>query len=141
MSRRIPIFQTIISGGLSVDNSTVATAIDVRDYRNCVISLAAVGGADLKVFFKGAVGEVAPAFGSPRSKANQWDYIDVADLEDGASIDGDTGLTFNSGNAYDNTRLVEININALDFLAIHQTQIVTGAADALIVFGTFTTNE
>lgn len=139
--RRIGVFQTIIGGGLTVANSTVATAIDVRDYRNCVIQMATTGTVDLKVYFKGAVGEIAPNFGATRSRANPWEYIDVADLQDGASIDGDTGIALSSAQTYNNVRMVEININALDWLAVHQTVITTGAANALFVAGTFTTNQ
>jgi len=98
-------------------------AIPCRDYRHAIFSFATDGGGDaaLTVKFQGSIGagvkpnviNTAPAFGSAQSVTNHWDYIEVIDLEDGSAIDGDTGVAVATA---DNYRLLEANINGLDFV-------------------------
>lgn len=51
-----------------------------------------------------------PDFSSASTSTNQWEYIQVVDLQDGASIDGDTGIPYSAAAA--ETRSVEFNTNA-----------------------------
>lgn len=93
-------------------------AILCEDFRHCVFSIATDGGSDaaLTVKFQGAISSVSnasPAFGSAQSVTNMWDYVEVMDLEDGAAIDGDTGVAVASADDY---RLLEANINGLKYL-------------------------
>ena len=119
-----------------------SSALNVSDYRNCILSIAGSAGANLKVFIKGAlgqgeVGQTAPAFdvvSGARSTTNDWDYVEIVDLEDGAAIDGDVGVDLN-GNII---RLIEVNINSLDWLAVEVTQVTAGVATVRAVC---TTNQ
>lgn len=50
----------------------------------------------------------APDFSGSQSDTNRWDYVQVVDKEDGATIDGDTGITLNNTT---DVRQFEINDN------------------------------
>ena len=63
--------------------------------------------------FQGSVSESAPDFNASQSTTNLWDYVDVIDMEDGTSIDGDTGVA--CAGAADN-RHFEVNIDGLNWL-------------------------
>lgn len=137
--RRIPVYYSAILN--SVSATTISSAIDVSDFRNAVI---AIGGgptaANFKVFIKGGVGKRITdsscpiRFGNPKVINNKWDFIDVVDLEDGASIDGDTGIAF----TVPDVRLVEINVNALDWIAVNCSAYVAGSCSVDV---TLVTNE
>ena len=137
--RRIPLTIKMLD---SVQTS-VSSGVRISDYRNCILSIIGSGSANLKVFVKGAVSTKGaeyndvPTFdvlSSARGENSNWDFIEVVDLEDGTAIDGDDGINL-SGNVI---RLVEVNINSLDWLAVHATGIVAGTVS---VVGVFTTNQ
>jgi hypothetical protein len=114
----------------------------VSDYRNCILQIIGSADANLKVFVKGSLGRGTNLFDSPdfdvlpdnRDDASAWDYIEVVDLEDGAAIDGDDGISL-SGNYM---RLIEVNINSLDYIAIEVTGVIAGTVS---VVGSATTNQ
>lgn len=114
MSRQV-VEYTILSAKAATG---AGIAIPCKDYRHAIFSFATDGGSDaaLTVKFQGAISEVSnagPAFGSSQSVTNMWDYIEVVDLEDGAAIDGDTGVAVATADDY---RLLEANINGLDYV-------------------------
>ena len=86
-------------------------SIYVGDATSVHFFIATDGGGDaaLTVQFQGASTESAPTFSSAQSKINQWEYLDVIDSEDGASIDGDTGIAASSADIY---RKVYLNVEA-----------------------------
>ena len=137
MARRIPQRETIIDS----TGTSVHAGIRVSDYRNCILQIQGSASANMKIFVKGAVGDTRPDFtvNSGERSANNawWDYVEVVDLEDGAAIDGDTGVNL-SGNV---VRLIEVNINSLDWLSVHSTAVVGGATSTVTCVGVFTTNE
>lgn len=94
----------------------VGNIIDVSDFRNAVISVATDGGADaaLTVKFAGAISDDSPTFTSAQSVTNMFDYIQVIDLEDGSSVDGDVGFSVATADDY---KQYEVNINALKWFA------------------------
>ena len=129
--RRIPVRYLLLD---SISATTVTSGVNVSDFRNAVLAIGASAGT-FKIFIKGGIGFTSPTFSSGKSISNRWDFIDVVDLEDGASIDGDTGIVFTGAD----TRLVEINVNSIDWLAINLTAI-TVAATVSAEIG-LTTNE
>lgn len=138
MARRIPDRRLIL------ENSTIATSAGwlVSDYRNCILQIIGSSDADMKIFIKGSLGRGTNLVDAPnfdvlsdnRNDASAWDYIEVVDLEDGAAIDGDTGVNL-SGNVM---RLIEVNINSLDYIAVEVTAVVAGTVS---VVGVATTNQ
>ena len=136
MARRIRQEETLISSAAT----SVHAGIRVTDYKTVVLGIYGSGNANLKVFIKGAVGDTRPDFAvrtalrAQNDPTGRWDNIDVIDLQDNASIDGDTGVAL-SGNV---TRLIEVNTNLLDWLSVHSTAVVAGT---VTVVGVTVTNE
>lgn len=102
----------------------IGKSIDVSDFRHCILSFSGSSSASMTVKFQGSIGDsptspdTAPDFSAAQAYNNQWDYIQVIDLEDGSPIDGDTGIAQAGTNDH---RLFEMNINGLKFI----TAIVT----------------
>lgn len=90
----------------------IGNDILVEDYKHCVFTFDTDGGGDaaLTVKFQGSVALDAPDFSAAQSPSNQWDYIEVVDLQDGSPIDGTTGIAVA---AADDNRQVEANINGM----------------------------
>jgi len=95
--------------------ATTGTGISIfiQDFRNAVLSFGTATSANLTVKFQGSIQDTAPDFSAAQSVSNQWDYIEVVDLQSGAAIDGDTGVAV-AGT--DDFRIFEANINGLKWL-------------------------
>jgi len=116
--------QTKIRTILDGKNSTGAgTAALIADYRHKVLTVATDGmgsGDTITVKVQGSCSETAPDFDSAKSWDNEWDYIQVIDLEDGSAIDGDTGISFADS---DDLRKFAINIDGLRWINVTVTNI------------------
>jgi hypothetical protein len=68
------------------------------------------GGGDCAVTLKAAISfqEDCPDFAQAQSDTNRYDYVDIIDLEDNSSIDGDTGIELAGADAH---RHFEVNTN------------------------------
>ncbi len=64
----------------------------------------------------------SPAFSATVSATNMWDYVDVIDLEDAASIDGDTGITL----AASAVQTYSVNTDGLNWIAATPTALTAG---------------
>lgn len=91
----------------------VGLTIPCGDFNHAVISFNTASSANLTVKFAGSIAETAPNFAAAQSVSNPFDYIQVKDLEDGSSIDGDTGI---APAGTDDQRMLEVNINGLEYL-------------------------
>ena len=91
----------------------IGTPMEVSDFMHLVLSLATASSANLTVKFQGSIQEDMPDFSAAQTAANMWDYIQVKDLEDGSSIDGDTGI---APAGTDDFRLFELNVNGLKWI-------------------------
>lgn len=122
---------------LSADTANgVGNDFLVTDYQNIVISLDATVGAGeavtIKVQGSLADSDNVPDFSASQSATNQWDYVQVIDLEDGTTINGDTGITITGA---DDNRQIEINVNGLNWVNLELSSItgtiaVTAVAQA-----------
>lgn len=86
----------------------IGTAILVADFLTTVLELNTTGSANLVLKFQVSYQKERPDFAAAQSPTNRWDYVDVVDLEDGSSIDGDTGITLSGTDA---NRVLEVNTN------------------------------
>lgn len=110
-----------------MDGKTDAGAGNVifcEDYTHAIVSVHTASNTNCTLKFAGSIAESAPAFASAQSVSNQYDFLQVKDLEDATAIDGDTGLVL-SGT--DDNRLFEVNINAVRWLTSRITAISAGA--------------
>ena len=82
------------AGGADGTLALASTVIDVEDFRHIVLSIDTDGGGDAAFTWKiaGSIAESIPDFADGQTVTNQYDYIDCIDLEDNASVDGDTGF-------------------------------------------------
>ena len=121
-------------------NSKRKRIIRITDYRTIVLGIYGSASANLKVFVKGGIGDTRPDFAVQTNERAQngnrgrWDYVEVIDTQNGAAIDGDTGVSL-SGNVI---RQIEVNANGLDWLSVHSTAVVAGTCT---VVGLLLTNE
>jgi len=110
----------------------VSPAIKVQGYRNIVVSFATDGGSDaaLTTKFQCAISDTAPDFSAAQSVTNMWDYVQVVDLEDGSTIDGDTGIVVATADDY---RLVEANVNGCKWFSSRVTARTQGEVTVKIM--------
>ena len=121
------------SGLITIFDGAVAdgagTSINVEGYEKIFLQLgsandAATDPANLTIKFVGSMSNAAPTFSAARSVTNNFEYIDVLDLQDGASIDGDTGIAFAAAN---DIRNLEINLGGLRWINAVISSYVAGA--------------
>jgi hypothetical protein len=106
---------TFIDAGAAED---VGTSTIVAQYDKITFSLDADVDSTLTVKFQGSISETAPDFTDAQASDNQWDYIEVVDLEDGTAIDGDTGVAITGAQDH---RLFQANVDGL----VHVNAIIT----------------
>lgn len=112
----------------------VGVSIPVMDYRNAVVKIWTSGSANLTVKAQGAVTSpttefTAPDFSASQTIADNWDYVQMIDLNDGTPINGDTGFVVTGT---DDFRLFEVNINGLDYLTFNVTARSAGAVTVVV---------
>lgn len=100
------------------------SSIMVDDFTHIVLSFDTASSANLTIKVQGSIQEAEPTWGSAQAVANQWDYLQIKDLEDGSSIDGDTGVAV-SGT--DDNRMFEVNVNGLKWINVIVTARSAGA--------------
>lgn len=91
-----------------------------RDMDTVVIATSGVWGTTTLTWkFQWAIaltnGGDAPTFSSAQSATNHRDYVQAVDLQSGANIPGDTGVTL----AAASYNLYEINVSHLDYISIY----------------------
>lgn len=113
----------------------VGLTMDVRDFDKVTFVTATATGSTLEYKFAGAIdlpeeGTGTPVdFASAAAVTNAWDYVDVIDIEDGASIDGDTGVSITTTAE---VRQFTLNVEGLSYVTI----IVTGrSAGSITAWG------
>ena len=113
-------------------SSTLLTPLLVKDYRNAIYSVNSNATYTLK--FAGSLLDAPVDPTQAASSTNQWDYIEVVDLQNGVTIDGDTGISFTGSDS----RMFEVNVNALAWTYAIITSYVSGSTTIQAVA---TTNE
>lgn len=111
---------TIFSAEAEADTGK---SILCEDFKNAVFSLSSATNATFTIKFQGSISEDAPNFDAAQTATNQWDYIQIVDLENGDIIDGDTGVSF----ADDDVRQFEANVNGLRWICATITAYTDGA--------------
>lgn len=97
----------------------------VDDFRHLNLSIGTLGlGASDTILVKvaGSIADEAPDFDAARSASNLWDYVDCKEIENGADLDGDTGILFEDS---DDVVQIAINVDGLRWI----TAIVSTISD------------
>jgi hypothetical protein len=93
----------------------------VEDFRHLIVSIATDSGGDAAMTVKcvGSIQDTCPDFGEARSVSNDFEFIQMVDLQaNGSSIGGDTGFVVVTADDY---RLFAVNVNGLKWLSFLPT--------------------
>lgn len=110
----------VLTAGAAVGSGAV---LDVSDYDVVVLAINTASSANLTIKIQGSIADTAPTWGSAASPSNQWDYVQMKDLEDGSSVDGDVGV---APAGTDDQRHFEVNVNGLKWLNVIVTAYSAG---------------
>ena len=91
-----------------------STGITVSSYQNVGFTVSTLSTSGT-VKFGCSMMDSLPTFATLPTASNRWQYVDVIDLQDGASIDGNTGIVFALGST--TIRQVVINNNVFKHCA------------------------
>lgn len=105
-------------------------SVNVKSWRHLVVSLAGASNADLTVKLQGSIADTAPDFSAAQSATNMWDYVLTVDLQNGATINGDTGISMSGSNDF---RLLEVNTNGLKHLCATVTARSAGSVTVRLI--------
>lgn len=117
----------------------VGNALDVSKLEHIYVAVSATDQASLTFKFQGSVGKSStstdvPDFSAAQALTNHWDYVGVIDVQSqSAIIAGDTGVTLNDTTVAVNTRIYQINVDALKWLSMEVSGLVDGAVTAWLV--------
>lgn len=113
----------------------ISKLVYVKDYTNISLAIHGKSSPDLTIKLVGSTMEwtpgayTAPDMTATQGEDNSWDFVQMIDLQNGATINGDTGLVF-TGSADD--RNLEANVNALIWVALRVTARAAGSVSAFI---------
>jgi hypothetical protein len=79
----------------------------IKDFRHIELDLSTSGSANFTLKIQSSEQDNVN-FNAAQSTTNRWDYVQIKDLEDGSSIDGDTGI---APAGADDHRHFEVNVN------------------------------
>lgn len=99
----------------------------VSDFMNAVISLHTTASLNATIKVAGSIGKTngnSPNFGATQSPSNPYTFINIVNLEDNATVEGDTGV---ASAGTDLNATYEININGLKYLTVFPTAWTAGA--------------
>lgn len=129
-------FQVSVSrGGSAVDMSDdgsgtntwykegASNVIDVSSFSTAVVTINTSGSANVTLKVAGAISDTSPIFYNPQSTTYRYDNLDVIDLQDQASINGDTGLALA---ASDDQRAFQVNVKGLKWLTVRTLDFQAG---------------
>jgi len=128
---RKPIFNLLDAKDSTGNSNTV----DVKNFRNAVLSIGTANSGNLTVKVQWALAKDDSDidFTSAQGATNQWDYIEIVDLQNGTAIDWDTWF---SVSGTDDTRIFELNINGLDYISLDVTDYTAWDVTANLVLYT-----
>jgi len=95
----------------------VGDAVLAAGYKHIRMSIDSDGGGDaeMTVKFQGSNQITKPDFSAAQAEDNQWDYVEVVDLQSGTPINGDDGIAFSGA---DDHRNIEYNVNGMRWVNV-----------------------
>lgn len=139
ITRTEDTFQLALTpGGSAVDITDAGTgthsfnlkgkAIYVGGFAHNVLAIDFSGTPTMTVKVQGSTTDKVD-FNAAQSANNKWDYLEVVDLQDGAPIDGDTGIACAAAADH---RLFEANVPPLEWISVAITAWTAGYLGATI---------
>ena len=115
---------------LSAGTSGAGLNIDVADYQHIIAQVSTASSANLTFKCVGSIEDICPTFTSAQSATNMYDFIDMIDLQNNSSIDGDTGVGFTGTDDY---RMFEVNVSGLKWVNFRITARVAGSVTIKLI--------
>lgn len=119
------------SGGICM---TAPAVLDVRDWRNVILSVDTSGSANFTAHPSGSLGKLAadvtpsisdtPNFGAAQTKSNPYTFVQIIDLDTAAAVNGATGITSAGTDLH---KSYEVNVNAAKYFTVIPTAWSAGA--------------
>lgn len=106
------------------------TALNVKEFDYVTLMLSTVALSSLTVKIVGSAQQDEPDWATTADATNHWDYVDAVDLEDEASIDGDTGLAVADAAE---VRSLRVDVRSLSWLNLNVTAYTDGTVSAKAV--------
>lgn len=94
------------------------------DHQHIVLAVDADSAATLTLKVVGSIQDTVPDFGKAASSTNQWDYVQLIDLDTSTELNGSTGIVLAAATHH---KLYEVNVNALKHVAVIITAWTSGA--------------
>jgi len=117
-----------------LDNIAVADVqgkvAHVDDFRNAVLNVSTGNSGSMTIKIAGSIQDTPPDITAAQSPTNAYDFVQVIDLNSGASVNGDTGIVLNG--AANESRNLEVNINGMRWLTAIVDSYTAGNADVTI---------
>lgn len=108
------------------ETTGIGTSALVESFRHLLLTLSSQSNANFTVKFQGSNSDDCPNFSTAQSATNEWDYVQVKDLQDNSTVNGDTGVAF-AGT--DDVRQFEMNTNGLKWINARVTAISAGSVN------------
>lgn len=120
-------------GGEFFTEEKSGTAFRADNYPFITFSLDAEEVPSVAFKFVGSIQETEPNWYASQSQANQYEYIDVYDIEDDAEVEGDTGIANLAGT--DAHRAFWVSANSLNWITIITENFASGSVTVRILGG------
>jgi hypothetical protein len=124
-------FQLVGSSGNGVGGATGTHAPKSKiafcvDAENVVLAFDADNASTLTAKVVGSIQEEPPDFAKPQSADNQYDFLQIIDLDESIEVDGSTGVVLAAATVH---KMYEVNTNAMRWISVQ----LIGTAGALTV--------
>lgn len=84
----------------------------VESFQHVILTIAGGNTSVLTVKIKASMSDAKPDFSAAQSETNRWDYVQLKDLQDNSTINGDSGVAL----AANDVRQFEVNTNGIRFI-------------------------
>lgn len=102
---------------------------NVDNYQHLVVAMDSASLAAMRIQILGSIQDEMPDFSAAQSPTNQWEALQLKDLQSGASLNGDDGLLL-SGT--DDHRLFEVNTNQIKWVVAKVSSRTAGTVSVLL---------
>lgn len=104
-------------GGATGTLAPRSKIIQCSDFRDAVLAFNSDGGGDAAMTIQvvGSIQQTPPDFAAPQGPDNQYDFLQMIDMEDSSTVNGDDGIVLA---AADVNRMFEVNVNGLQWLGL-----------------------
>jgi hypothetical protein len=132
-SGRINTYNKTVLNAATAASTTASAVVNIGSFAQLYWTVGATS-ASATIKFACSFADSQPTFTDARTATNTWDYIDITDVEDESSIDGDTGVLLVSGST--DTRLFQMENTGYKWCTTFQTDWYEGTLKVTVLGST-----